>query len=274
MILQYQSSDGQVFNLKSSPLRTRTANYHDYSWNPMIREQQYGERVYRFNKQAAYYTTVLDVSGSIAQRKQTLNELHAAFDRDIYNLTPGRIIHGEYYIECYVTFSSTGYNDPFTENELSIYCPYPFWVKEHLYQFAARESTSEVNEFLDYPYGFEYDFMSATTGQAMVTNEGAGPANFKLIFYGNALNPFISMDGATIGVNTLVGSNDRIEIDSHDHTVYLITNGDEKLNFYNARTKETSIFNKITSGEHSIVWPGTFGFELIIYEERSEPKWI
>lgn len=273
MILQYQSSLGQIYDLKTTALRTRTANYHDYTWAPQTKEQQYGERVYRFNKEPVYYSTLLNIGGSIEQRKQTLNSLHEAFDRDIFNMTPGKIIHGDYYIRCYVTFSSTGYNDPFTENELNIYCPYPFWIRENKYEFLPKEDTPTANEYLDYDYDYSYDYMSTTTGQATIMNEGAGPANFKLIMYGPANNPYIDLDGATIGVQTIIADGERVEIDSQDHTVYRYATNGTKINIYNNRTKVNSVFDKITSGKHSISWPGTFGIDLILYEERSEPKW-
>ncbi len=273
MILKYQSSSGEEFDLKTTALRTRTANYHDYSWQPQIKEQQYGDRVYRFDKEALYYDTILNIGGSVEQRRETLNNLHEAFDRDIFTMKPGRIIHGDYYIQCYITFSSTAYNHPFTENELNIYCPYPFWIKENKYECLKQEDTAGANEFLDYPYDFDYDYMSGLTGQQSIENGGPGPAEYRLTMYGAASNPYISIDGEIIGVSTILQDGEYLVLDSREHTVYRHTITGEKINLYNNRTKDRSIFEKIASGQHSVVWPGTFGFDLIIFEERSEPKW-
>lgn len=273
MILIYQSSDGQRFDLKSSGLKTRTADFHDYTWLPQIREQQYGARVYRFDKEAVYYNAMISVRGSIEDRKITLNRLHEAFDKDIFSMTPGRIIHGDYYIQCYITFSSTGYTNPYTENEINIFCPYPFWIKENTYEFLKHEDVPGANEFLDFEYDFEYDYMSGTSGQGKITNQGAGPAHYRLILYGAANNPYINIDGVTIGVNTSIRSDEYVVIDSRDHTVYRYASNGSSTNIYNNRTKSQSIFEKIAAGAHTVVWPGTFGFDLTILEERSEPKW-
>lgn len=274
MILKYESSNGSTFDLKVKPIRTRSANFHDYSWTPQIVQQQYGERVTRFDKMSAAYTAILDISGSETSRRQTLNNLHAAFDADIFALTPGKILHGDYYIQCYITYSSTYYDNPWTQNEITIYCPYPFWVKENLFEFLKQEETPDANNFLDYDYDFDYDFESDLTGQALISNPGAGGANFKLIFYGDCVDPYMVIDGVTIGVNTTVLSGEYLVIDSRDHTVYKIANNGTKTNCYNNRVKTSvSIFEKIAPGEHSVVWPGTYGFDLIVFEERSEPLW-
>lgn len=273
MILTYQSSNGQTFDLKSSGLKTRYANYHDYAWYPQQREQQYGSRIFRFDKEPVTYETSISVGGSIEQRKETLNRLHEAFDSDIFSMHPGRIIHGEFYIECYITFSSTGYNNPYTENLINIFCPYPFWIKEHKFECLKHEDAADANQFLDFEYDFAYDYMSGSTGQIEVNNPGAGPANFKVIMYGPAVSPYIIVDGNEIGVSAILLAGEYIIIDSNDHTVIKTSNTGKKTNLYNSRTKGRSIFEKISAGHHSVIWPGTFGFDLYIFEERSEPKW-
>lgn len=115
--------------------------------------------------------------------------------------------------------------------------------------------------------------MSGSTGQVEVDNPGAGPANFKVIMYGPAVSPYIIVDGNEIGVSAVLLEGEYIIIDSNDHTVVKTSNTGKETNLYNSRTKGRSIFEKISSGHHSVIWPGTFGFDLYIFEERSEPKW-
>lgn len=274
MILKYESSNGSTYDLKVKPIRTRSANFHDYSWEPQIVQQQYGERVTRFDKTSATYTAILDISGSEADRRATLNDLHAAFDADVFAMKPGRIIHGDYYVQCFITYSSTYYDNPWTQNEITIYCPYPFWVKENLFEFLPEEDTPGANNFLDYDYDFEYDYNSGLTGQALVSNPGAGAANYKAIFYGPCADPYLFLDGVMIGVNTLLLTGEYLVIDSRDHTVYKVANNGTKTNCYNDRVKTgVSIFEKIAPGDHFAVWPGTYGFDIIVFEERSEPLW-
>ena len=95
MILKYISAKGTEYDLKTvGGLRARSADLHTYEWVPDITQLQFGTKVNRFRKEASAYTIKLDAGGTLAQRKQYLNELHAAFDEDIYNKTPGRIVPG------------------------------------------------------------------------------------------------------------------------------------------------------------------------------------
>lgn len=274
MILKYESSNGSTFDLKVKPIRTRSANFHDYSWFPQTVQLQYGDKVTRFDKEAAVYSAILDISGSEAERRATLNALHAAFDADIYSMAAGKIIHGDYYIHCFITYSSTYYDDPWTQNEITLYCPYPFWIKENLFEFLKQEEIPDANNFLDYNYDFDYDYESSLTGQALISNPGAGGANYRLTFFGACVDPYMVIDGVTIGVNTTLLTGEYLVIDSRNHTIYKVANNGTRTNCYNDRVKNgVSIFEKIAPGEHSVVWPGTYGFDLIVFEERSEPLW-
>lgn len=270
MILYYKSSNGNSYDLKVGHLRMRTADFHTYGWEPQAVQQQYGESVYRFDKPAITYSAQFSVFGTLDEQRTYLNLLHAAFDHDIINNTPGKIVHGEYEIECYITMSNTYFERPFIYNEISIYCPNPFWVKTKLYEL--RYSDNDTYKYLDYPYGYNYDYKAKLPGYAMIANLGEAPAPFRLIIYGSVVNPYIVIDDTEIGVNTMIGSAERVEISSQDKTVILY--GKTQRNLFNSRTKGKSIFEKITSGEHRIIWNGTFNADLILYEERSEPLWI
>jgi len=270
MNLHYISSNGNCFDLKVGHFRMRTADFHTYEWLPQAVAQQYGERPYRFDRSARTYEAQFSVFGTMDEKRTFLNLLHAAFDHDIINMTPGVIVHGEYKIECYITVSSTFYETPFIYDSISIYCPTPFWMKEKTYQLRGRES--DMYEYLDYPYGFPYDFKAKLPGYAMITNFGEAPAPYKLIIYGAAVNPFITIDGVQIGVRAVVGADERVEISSTNKTVVLKGAADRDI--FNARIKDKSMFDKIKSGNHSVIWSGVFNADLILYEERSEPLWI
>lgn len=270
MILYYTSSNGQSFNLKVGHLRMRTADFHTYEWTPQVVEQQYGERPYRFDKGAMRYSAQLSVFGTMDEKRTWLNLLHAAFEHDIYNMTPGRIRHGEYEIECFITVSSTYYETPYIYNDLQIYCPYPSWKVEK--KIELRKSTAVEYPWLDFPYGFQYDFKGVLPGYENIVNAGEAPAQFKLIIYGATTNPKITIDGVAIGVNATIGASERVEISSVSKTV--ISYGAVERNLFNQRIKGQSMFERIRSGTHTVLWSGNFDADLILYEERSEPLWI
>lgn len=270
MILYYKSSNGQDYNLKVGHLRMRTADFHTYTWTPAAVTQQYGERPYRFEKAPMTYTAQLSVFGTMDEKKTFLNLLHAAFDHDIYNMTPGKIVHGEYEIECYITMSSTYYDNPYIYNDLTIYCPYPAWKRE--IKTELREADEIIYPFLGYPHGYNYDYKGVLPGYAQVINTAEAPAQYKLVIYGAVTNPLVMVDDIAIGVNATIGANERVEISSIDKTV--ISYGSVKKNLFNQRVKTSSLFNRIAPGEHTILWSGNFNADLILYEERSEPLWI
>ena len=272
MLLKYTSSNGQTYDLKVGHFRTREADYHDFSWIPQTIKQQYGANVYRFDREAKVYTTTMSVFGSDAERRTFLNLLHAAFDHDIVTMTPGRITHGEYYIECFITESSTYYDDPWTQNVLKIYCPYPFWRRDIVYNIQAAEA--DEYEFLDFPYDFQYDYKATLPGFAMITNPGVKAADWDLRIKGYVNNPVIVIGEMSVGVNALIGSGEILVISSKNKTVVKIADNGVKTNLFNARLKENSIFEPLPSGEMSVIWSGVFNAELTVFEERSEPLWI
>ena len=274
MILYYESSNGQVFDLKDklSHFRTRTANFHDYGWTPKVIEQQYGARVYRFDKGAVTYTALLSVFGSMDERRQWLNVLHAAFDADIANLTPGKIVHGMYEIECFITMSSTFYQEPWTQNQIQIYCPYPFWMAAQPYKLKRQESDS-LYPFLDFPYDFPYDYQAVLPGYASIKNDASTACDWKITMHGPATDPVIAIDGQQIGVYASIGADEDVVISSSDKTVIKKGPSGEQ-NLFNNRIKTANMFDQLTAGNHSVIWSGTFEVDVVLYQRRSEPPWI
>ena len=272
MILMYTSSNGQTFDLKVGHLRTRTANLHDYSWTPKTIEQQYGARVYRFDKGAVSYTALLSVFGSLDERRNWLNVLHGAFEHDIANLTPGKLTHGMYSIDCYITMSSVYYEDPFTQNSITIFCPYPFWTKEEVFHLTNREGEADY-KFLGYPYGYNYDYKAALPGYGAIKNEAVRPCDYQITIKGPVTNPILSIDGRVIGCYAVIGAEERVVINSKSKTVtkYGPTG---QTNLFNYRVKGTNMFGRIRSGAHGVLWSGNFDIDIVLYAERSEPPWI
>lgn len=64
-----------------------------------------------------------------------------------------------------------------------------------------------------------------------------------------------------------------LAIDSRSRTIIKVTKNGERENLYHNRQKGRNFFRKIDPGRQPISWTGKFDFDLIIYEERGEPKW-
>lgn len=252
MILHYISSNGQTFDLRGDEIKTRSANLHQYSWRPQTVARQYGAYVKSFSRDPMEYTIILDIPGNLAERKATLNALHAAFDHDIFTQTPGRLVSGDYYIECYITFSNTYYSNPWTNNQITVFCPYPLWQKPHEYSFAAGIGSGTVN------------------------NPGASPADFILTLYGPVDHAYcyVTINNIDVGARAALGSGDVMTINSRDKTIYVLHNGEE-TNLFDARLRrdEGSIFDRLPPGQSSLSWLSSMAIDMEIIEERSEPYW-
>ena len=120
---------------------------------------------------------------------------------------------------------------------------------------------------------YPYDYMCINSGQQQIVNDGDADASFALIIYGEATNPYIIIDDILIGINAAISEGEYIVVDVAARTVYKVDGSGQKTNLFNSRTKENSIFQKIKPGTHKVIWPGTFGFDIKLNEERREPKW-
>lgn len=118
-------------------VKTRSANFHEYSWNPDVFQFDYGAQVKTFLKDPITYSATLDVRGSADQKRVWLEKFHFACDTDIVSKTPGKLYWGDMYIECYIISTSTEPNEGnvTANNEIGIYCPYPSWIYEWTYGF-------------------------------------------------------------------------------------------------------------------------------------------
>lgn len=133
--------------------KTRSANFHEYSWNPDVFQFDYGAQIKRFLKDPITYTATLEIRGSVAQRRAWLDDFHLACDLDIMNKIPGKLYWGDMYIECYIISTSTepDKGNTTTSNEIGIYCPYPSWIYPVTYArsvYVKEQVKSIISNFL------------------------------------------------------------------------------------------------------------------------------
>lgn len=271
MNMSYIASSGNIYDLTTRPLNrilTKSANYHKWQFEVQATAEKYGERVATFKKKSATYQTVLIIPGGETQRKAILTALHDDFERDVRNLSPGRIMFGEWYCECYIIESATQpdeKHDLWTENTIEIYVPSGFWMREETREFSAVTPTP--TGFLKYLFDYPYDYTPPMTAESIWETESPFPSDFIMSINGPCINPRVTINGYPYVVNANIPNGETLVIDSRKHTVMM---GD--TNLFDARGKKYSVFEKIPSGALEIAWDG-FDFSLTLMEERSEPKW-
>jgi hypothetical protein len=271
--LRYVASSGRSYNLRSDTLRLGgDANFHVWKWVAVAVKLKLGTRVTNFTKDPTVYKAKLALFGAPESKTAQLEALHDDFELDIRNLTPGRLMWNDYYIDCFATESSTKPNDNniIVDNDVSFYCPYPFWVKEESRSFHPSAGGLEET-LLDYPYDYAYDYAPGS-GSTIWRTDFPFKSDFKMVIYGPAVDPRITINGHVYQVLDTLEASEYVIIDSKKGTIEKTTSGGQKVNAFDLRSKEESVFEQIPAGTLSIVWPETFGFDLTLYEERSEPR--
>ena len=287
--ISYTASDGTEFDLMAKGFRRISQGaFHDWKWAPDTTARQYGVRINKMQKKALEYEAKIMFQGTANERRKALNSFHSAIDMDCFNQTPGTLRWGNSYIRSYVTESSVEPDKDRpdrTINKVKFYCPVPFWYTEQTISIAPVSDHTALDtdkayidtEGENFGYGYPYSYKVELAAPHMDINHYA-PSDFRLIVYGPAVNPTINIAGNQYKVNYSVEDGQVLIIDSRstqpwDRRVYLVA-GQTVINVFDYRDPAGSILKKIPPGDIAIGYARTYGIELTVYKERSEPEWI
>ena len=269
--ITYVASSGNRYDLITNGIKHREANYYSWAWEVEGTKLQYGYRVADFSRDAAVYDTELIFYGSEQRRRTLVQNLHDDFENDVRTKRAGRIIWGDYYLECFITESSTEPTEvgTWTSNKITIYAPYPFWVQD--FHIALPASQETASGFLDYPYDYPYDYTAPAMGSRYIQTNFPFESEFEMVIYGQAVNPRVVINGYAYALYATIPQGAYVIINSRAKTIMMYQNG-TRTNMFNFRNKTASIFQRITGGDLTISWDSSFGVDLTIYHERSEPR--
>lgn len=268
--IKYISSAGNSYELNMKGTLHKKLPYYSWGWDIEGTKLQFGTRVSGVSrKAAAYKAELLFYDRSKDVRDAMVNALHDDYERDVRNLTTGRVVIGEYYIDCFIRSVDTNDVNGVTTDAIELYCPYPFWVKESYITLpSAQESESS---FLDFPFDFPFDFTAPTLGHRNVKSDFPFASEFKMIIYGAAVNPRVTINGYQYILYATIPQGAYVVIDSRNRSIMMYSNG-EKVDLFNFRNKTLSVFEKIPAGNLDITWDASYGVDITVYRERSEPR--
>ena len=275
MTLTYINSQGQTFDFFASNIyRVKKANFHRYAWKYSGIEQQFGVSVSQFQKDPYEYDAVISVKGTLEERKAFLNAFHEAAAYDVINRSVGKLWWNDFYLECFITSTSTypSEEDSSTINEIVIFAPYPFWVQTISKEFYLAQGETS-SDGLDFPFDFPFDFAGGFSGSSTFDADHYVPCDFELTIYGPCTDPRVLIDNHPYQVFVTLATGEYLKINSQKKTVIRYTITGNKINVYNARQMEPSVFDKIPGNQVPVVWSGLFGFTITAYKERGEPEW-
>lgn len=271
--LKYKNHVNEVFEFGKDGIFVDTNELHDYEWTVTKK----GSRIASMNRDISKRKLpVVIICDTEEQGIKARNKLMEVVEKDVLAMKHGKIILGDYYFRCFVTKSQKkNYltTKRWMEVTLTLTTDFPYWVKESTMSFGNSVQTEVVSgKNLDYDFDFPFDYSSGMTIRN-VNNTGFIGSNFKIIIYGECENPAVFIGGHEYAVNCAVGSGEYLTIDSVAKKIYLTANDGTTVNKFNDRNKDSYIFEKIPPGTNVVTWEGNLNFDIILMEERSEPKW-
>lgn len=163
------------------------------------------------------------------------------------------------------------------ENDITILCPYPFWIEEESFTIEAVEQEVEGTG-KEYPYEYPYTYGRSASGRTVLNTEHYAPSNFRLTAYGPTASVYVTIAGHVYNVDYPVAEGERLVIDSREtrpttRRVYIIHADGSEGNVFNYRSQASSVFEKIPSGRVNVDYTRAYKLALTLFKERSEPVW-
>ena len=273
MNIKYVNSNGQSVNLNQYPYKMLISDILDSE--PDVIENN-GSIIGFDNDIITQREVNIDIHRTkTTSARVSLNNLTDIFAFDVATVIPGRLYINDWYIPCYFYGRETDrwQTDNIISCEYKLVTDHPSWIHEESHQFFAQSSSSATAGGLDFPFDFPFDFAESKTGFEQWNIDHYASSHFNMTIYGPCKNPRVLINGYPRQVFTSLEVNEYLVIDSQDSTVIKHLANGTTVSVYNSRQFQPSIFEKIPSGLLNIDWSGTFGFDITLYIERSEPKW-
>ena len=270
--LIYKNHVNEVFEFGKDGIFVNTNDLHDYEWTVTKKGNKIASLTYAVTKRKLPIVIMCDTEEKAVAAKNRLLEVA---EKDVLAMQHGRIIIGDYYFKCFVTKSEKKEyltSKRYMHLTLTLTTDFPFWVKESSLSFNVSNEADGSGVFLDYPFDYAFDFYNGMSNQTL-NNTGFVASNFRMIIYGACTNPTINIADHAYQVNCAVGEGEYLTIDSSSKKIFLTSNDGTVTNKFNSRNRNSYVFEKIPVGENVVTWDGDYGFQVILLEERSEPKW-
>ena len=269
----FENHLGQRFDGLQNGVYLNYSELRNYSWSYDV----INNRISRFyNKTKNRKIPLVVKRDSDEEAVGTLNRLHELAEADVEARIPGKIFVGDYYTQGYITASKKSkylISKQLCSIELTLTSDDPAWYREKTHQFfSGTESGGVIGGGIDYPFDYPFDYAQTIKGHEIVCNS-SGKHGFRMLIYGEAVNPSVSIGGHVYAINGTVSDGEILLIDSLNKTITLTTVLGNKINWFDKRVRKDYIFEPIPAGKHSVSWSGTFGFDLTVMEKRSEPRW-
>lgn len=242
------------------------------------------DKITKFSTGVITRTIEANVSEMNGKSWQELYDtMNGIFMRDVLLKKPGTLYVNDSYMPCY--FYAGAAQEQFEDwgfqpVELKLVTDRSVWVTEQkisISQISEATAVSEEAEVKTYPYTYPYTYSSLQT-ETNVYVDHYMESDFQMTVFGPTTSALINIAGHPYEVTYPLEKGEYMVIDSRpfidkEKRLYVVRTNGETENIFNYRSAEYSVFKKIPAGPIKIDYPRTYGVELIIFKERSEPPW-
>ena len=278
-MIYYQNTAGKQVRLDAPPFMTDITELAgfalSYQANPYT--DRHGGRVNGFTAGIQTKKIAVGVLASREGIREALDRLLEVTQYDVLAGAAGRFYVGDHYLLCNLYGSAVeSMFDPdieYVEKSYQLVISYPFWCREAVTEYLPDERVVEQADFLDYPHDYSYDYLIDDFAVQSLENSHYGDSGFRMVVYGPASDPRVTIGGHLYHVRTTLYEGDYLTVDSREGTVLCTRNDGRKENLFNLRDKDSDLFRKIPPGTSTVVYDHTFGFTVTLFQERSELPW-
>ena len=153
--------------------------------------------------------------------------------------------------------------------ELAVTTDYPYWIEEKEMHYEPTDTMSRDNK--RYPLRYPYRYSNGLSDMTIL-NEHYTETDFRMVIFGPAVSPAVFIGDQLYQVNMKIEAGEYVTIDSSQGTIILTKTDGSRENAFNSREKEQNIFARIPQGMSRVKWNGDFGFDIILFQERSQPR--
>lgn len=268
---KYVNHIGETIRLDQENMFIQDSDLHDYAWETNSR----GNKIVNLKRGASNRTINIIIKGKNSYECAELyNKMFDVTEKDALLGKYGKLFICDYYMTCYVIESQKMeyiHAQHYIKVALKIVTDASYWIKETVTPFGYSTRTEGTN--LDFNRDFPNDYTTNTLGIELI-NAGIVAENFKINIYGACINPTVTIGSHAYTVNVTVEEKEYLTIDSINKKIILTQKDGSQVNCFNDRNKESYIFEKIPTGNNKVWSNGDFKFDVTLFEERSEPKWI
>ena len=238
------------------------------------------DHIQEFERKITDYSLDIEINARGGAFQKAVGYLEDVAEKDIINVTPGKLYVGNSYLKCWLTGTGKDrwVNDLFSiSNSLTVTSDYPYWITEESFSFLKASQSGAVSPWLDYPYDYPYEYSKVRNVQ-YIQNSNYTASGFRITIYGPCINPLIRIAGHVYELQTTLYESEYAIIDSStryskDRKIVKVKADGSQEDIFNSRNKASDIWQKIPAGRSIVSWNGAFGFDVVLFNERGTPRW-